>query len=90
MRMRELLETRASTVQAMRQITDHPAGEGGDLSDEQVQAFDKHKAELAACEKRIERQALLDDAERRLAAPAIVHGNGRDGSSRPGPAISPW
>ena len=79
MSMRDLLESRGRTVGAMREITDHPAGDGGDLSDDQSQKFDDLKAQLAATEKRIERQQLLDDAERRMAAPAIIHGNGRDG-----------
>jgi HK97 family phage major capsid protein len=77
--MRDLLEQRTATVQAMRALTDHPAGDGGDLSEDQAKQFDQLKVELTATEKRLERQQLLDDAERRMAAPAIIHGNGRDG-----------
>jgi Phage capsid family len=76
--MRELLERRGQVVTQMRAITDAPS-EGGDLSAAQVEAFDRHKAELEACEGQISRQQLLDDVERRMAAPAIIKGNGTDG-----------
>ena len=79
MALRNLLEQRASTVQAMRAITESPAGDGGDLSDTQAQDFDRHKAALERTEAALGRQQALDDAERRMAAPAIVHGAGRDG-----------
>jgi HK97 family phage major capsid protein len=79
MGLRDLLEKRAARVRAMRELTDNPAGEGGDLSDQQVADFDKHKRELEATEAQISRQQTVDDAERRMAAPAIIHGNGRDG-----------
>lgn len=79
MAIRDLLEQRAATVQAMRQLTDHPEGDGGDLSDSQVETFDRHKAELERTEAAISRQQAVDDAERRMAAPAIISGNGRDG-----------
>ena len=36
----------------MRALTDHPAGDGGDLSDEQVEDFDRHKGELERTEGR--------------------------------------
>jgi hypothetical protein len=79
MAMRDLLEARGRTVQAMRQLTDHPDGDGGDLSDQQIEVFDKHKTDLERTEAQITRQQLLDDAERRMAAPAIIKGNGTDG-----------
>jgi hypothetical protein len=79
MAMRSLLEARSSTVAEMRRITDNPEGDGGDLSDAQSSRFDALKGELERTEAQIGRQQLLDDAERRMAAPAIIHGNGRDG-----------
>jgi hypothetical protein len=78
--MRDLLESRGRTVAAMRELTESPEGDGGDLSDAQVKDFDRHKRELEATEAQISRQQLVDDAERRMAAPAIIHGNGRDGA----------
>jgi len=64
--MRKLLELRAKLVAEMRSLTASPAGEGGDLSAEQETRFNALKGELEALEKRIERQALVDDAERRM------------------------
>jgi HK97 family phage major capsid protein len=49
----------------MRSLTAAPAGEGGDLSVEQETKFNVLKGELEALEKRIERQTLIDEAERR-------------------------
>jgi HK97 family phage major capsid protein len=79
MAMRDLCEARSKTVAEMRRITDSPEGDGGDLSDAQSSRFDELKGELSKLESRIERQQAVDDAERRMAAPAIIHGNGRDG-----------
>jgi HK97 family phage major capsid protein len=73
--MRDLLEARGRTVAAMRELTDNPAGDG-DLSDEQVAAFDRHRHELERIEAAIRRQQLVDDAERRMAAPAIITSRG--------------
>ena len=80
MALRDLLEQRSQTVAAMRAITDQPAGDGGDLSDEQAETFDRHKGALERIERSIGRQQTVDDAERRMAAPAIIKGNGRDGA----------
>ena len=80
--MRDHLETRARVareMREMREIVEAPEGDGGDLSDEQSRKFDGLKAELATAEKRIERQQALDGAERKIAAPSIISGNGRDG-----------
>jgi HK97 family phage major capsid protein len=76
---RDLLEQRSSIVTRMRSLTDKPAGDGGDLSDEQAKDFERMKGELSSLEQRIDRQQVLDDAERRVAAPAIIRGNGTDG-----------
>lgn len=78
MKMKDLLEQRSRTIAAMRQLTDNPAGDGGDLSVEQEKKFAEHKAELESLEKRIERQRLLDDAERRAnGTPITTTGDGR-------------
>ncbi len=66
MTMKDLLESRSRTVAAMREIADAPKGEGGDLTEDQATKFDALKGDLAAVEKRIERQQLLDEAERRM------------------------
>jgi hypothetical protein len=66
----------AGTIDGRRDLTDAPAGTDGDLSDEQEERFDELKGELAKLDRRIERQQLLDDADRRVAAPAIVSGRG--------------
>jgi HK97 family phage major capsid protein len=64
--MRKLLEKRTAIVAEMRSLAVAPAGEGGDLSAEQETRFNALKGELEALEKRIERQALIDEAERRV------------------------
>jgi HK97 family phage major capsid protein len=64
--MRKLLEQRSRIVKEMRALTEAPAGDGGDLTAEQQDLFDKLKAELGSMEQRIERQAILDEAERRM------------------------
>jgi hypothetical protein len=66
MTSRELLEKKSRLVTEMRSITNSPAGDGGDLSAEQTAKFDQFKTELEAIEKNIERQRLIDDAERRM------------------------
>jgi HK97 family phage major capsid protein len=63
--MRKLLEKRTAIVVEMRSLTASPTGEGGDLSTEQETRFNALKTELEALEKRIERQALIDESERR-------------------------
>ena len=75
MTLRDLLEKRASLVLEMRKIADAPSGDGGDLSAEQTTKFDSLKAELDGIEKRIERQKLLDEAERRMQGESLS-GNG--------------
>jgi HK97 family phage major capsid protein len=70
--MHDLLEERAKTVAAMRQLADAPKGTGGDLSEEQAEQFDSLKGDLESFEKRIQRQALLDAAERRMQGETIA------------------
>ena len=70
MRTHDLLDERTRTVAAMRSITDDATD--GDLSDEQAAKFDCLKDDLAKLDKRIERQALLDDAERRMSGTPLT------------------
>lgn len=66
MKMSNLLEARSRTVAGMREITDKPEGDGGDLSDDQAKRFDAFKIELEKLETRIERQVIIDEADRRM------------------------
>lgn len=75
MTTRDLMEKRATLVQEMRKITDSPNGDGGDLSAEQAEKFNTMKSQLEAAEKQIERQRLVDDAERRMNGEPL-NGNG--------------
>jgi HK97 family phage major capsid protein len=75
MTLRELLERRSKLVVEMRSLTNNPAGDGGDLSAEQTAKFDAFKTELDGIEKQIERQKLIDEAERRMSGEKIA-GNG--------------
>lgn len=72
MNLRDLNERRALLVTEMRALTEKPAGTGGDLSTEQSAKFDSLKTELEGIEKRVARQALLDEAERRMAGQQIA------------------
>jgi len=76
-RLKDLLEHRARIVKDMRALTEAPAGDGGDLSTEQSTKFDALKGELTGLETRIERQQLLDEAERRMAGEPLA-GTGDD------------
>jgi HK97 family phage major capsid protein len=78
MNLRELLEKRSKLVTEMRSLTNSPAGDGGDLSAEQTTKFDQFKTELETIEKGIERQKLVDDAERRMSGEKLT-GNGDGG-----------
>lgn len=78
MKLKDLLEKRSRTVSDMRAITDNPAGDGGDISTEQATKFDALKTELAGVDKQIERQRLIDEAERRMQGDTIAGtGDGR-------------
>jgi HK97 family phage major capsid protein len=63
--MKNLLKQRTSLVSEMRSLATSPAGDGGDLSADQETRFNALKAELESLERRIERQTLIDEAERR-------------------------
>ena len=66
MKLKDLQERRALIVTEMRGLTEKPTGTAGDLSTEQSARFDALKGELDGVEKSIGRQALLDEAERRM------------------------
>ena len=70
--MRTLLEKRSKIVSDMRAITEAPQGEGGDLTAEQQNLFNALKADLGKADAQIERQAVLDDAERRMNGVSIT------------------
>jgi hypothetical protein len=70
-------EKRAVAIAEMRSITEKPTGTGGDLSTEQSARFDALKAELDGVEKRLARQAFLDEAERKMTGQRIA-GTGDD------------
>jgi len=66
MTLRDLLEKRARLVQDMRAISEKPDGQRGDLSEDQALRFDQLKGDLESTEAAIQRQQLIDDAERRM------------------------
>ncbi|ROO26688.1 phage major capsid protein [Salinisphaera orenii] len=76
--IRDLREQRAHTVEAMRALSDKPAGDNGDLSTEQADKFDELRADNERIEKAIERQAALDDAERRMSGATVTGPESRD------------
>ena len=76
MNLRDLNEKRALLIGEMRQITEKPAGTGGDLSSEQSARFDGLRIELDGVEKGIERRSYLDALERRAVGERIA-GSGR-------------
>ena len=72
MNVKDLKEKRASVVAEMRSLTDNPAGQAGDLSEEQARKFDELRSQSENLEGQIERQAALDEAERRMAGQEIT------------------
>lgn len=71
MKLRELREKRARLVAQMRAMNDAPEGEAGDLSEKQSKQFEVLRGELTLVEKQEERQALIDEADRRAAGEPI-------------------
>jgi len=59
MTLRELMEKRAALVGKMRALNDAPAGEGGDLSDDQAKQFAELRADLEKTDKAIDRQRAI-------------------------------
>lgn len=77
MKLRELREKRARIVAEMRAIADKPEGDAGAPSDNQEKRFEILKGELTLVEKAIDKQELVDEAEKRAAGQPI----GRDGDA---------
>lgn len=77
MTIRELLEKRSRLVAEMRSINDKPAGQAGDLSDEQAARFAELRADLEKTEQAISRQQLVDESERRMSG-QVLTGTGDD------------
>lgn len=62
----KLLEQRSALASQMRSINDNPEGTNGDLSDAQDKQFTELRSQLETVEKQIDRQKLIDEAERRM------------------------
>jgi HK97 family phage major capsid protein len=77
-KLHELQERRAAAVAEMRALADKAETEKRDLSADEDSKFSGLKVDIADLDKRIGRAQVLADAER--SAPAIIHGNGRDGA----------
>lgn len=77
--MRNLLEKRTKTIEEMRAIAARPEGEGGDLSEAQETRFHNLQVDLEKLEKRIERQQVLDEADRRAEGVYIGGGYNQGG-----------
>jgi HK97 family phage major capsid protein len=71
MRLKDLQERRSRTVQQMREITDNPKGDNGDLTDDQQHKFDELRGQVERLEKDIERQQAIDEAERRMSGQQV-------------------
>lgn len=77
MKLRELREKRARIVAEMRAIAEKPEGDSGAPSDNQERRFEVLKGELTLVEKAVEKQELIDEADRRAAGDRL--GETRDG-----------
>lgn len=71
MTLRELMEKRARLRSQMKAINDKPEGEAGDLSESQDKQFAELRADFEKNEKAIERQTLIDEADRRASGEPI-------------------
>ena len=72
--MQDLMERRAKLAHEMRTLADNPKGSNGDLDSEQEQRFETLKGELQGVEKQLERQQLVDEAERRMSGQQVAGG----------------
>ncbi|MFV3131736.1 phage major capsid protein [Niveispirillum sp. KHB5.9] len=72
MSLRELQEKRSRALAEMRKITEAPAGQAGDLSEEQRSRFETLKTEVTTLEERIQRQSFIDEADRRAAGQPLT------------------
>ncbi len=72
MRLKELRSQRNRVISDLREISNNPAGDGGDLTEDQEKRFNDLKTELESVEKQIDRAAYLEDAERREQGTPLV------------------
>ena len=72
MTLRELMEKRARLVAEMRALNDQPEGEAGDLSDSQHKKFKELRGDLEKADAAIDRQKLIDEADRRAEGEPIA------------------
>jgi len=78
MSLRDDVEKRASLRSRMQSIHDAPEGVGGELSETQEKTFAELRANFEKTEKSIDRQTLLDEADRRADGEAIAGDNDRN------------
>ena len=71
MKLKELREKRARIVAEMRAIADKPEGDAGAPSENQEKRFEVLKGELTLVEKSIDKQELVDEADKRAAGHPI-------------------
>lgn len=77
MTLRELRERRDTIVREMRSIHDKAAGESRDLNDQEQSRFTELRSDLDRAEQAVQRQEMIDDADRRAAGQPIT-GSGDD------------
>lgn len=71
MKLNALREQRSAKVAAMKTLVDAAAGEGRDLSADEIQQFDALKAEERTLAAQVERAEYLAEVERRSAAAPV-------------------
>ena len=71
MKLKELREKRARIVAEMRAIAEKPDGDAGAPSENQEKRFEVLKGELTLVEKSIDKQELVDEADKRAAGHPI-------------------
>jgi HK97 family phage major capsid protein len=72
MTLRELMEKKTRLVTEMRALNDKPEGEAGDLSETQTTKFSELRTGLEKTEAAIDRQKLIDEADRRCGGEVIT------------------
>jgi HK97 family phage major capsid protein len=78
LKVHELQEQRSQAVAEMRRMADAVEKRGDDYSADEEKRHNELKASISALDTRIQRARDIAEAER--SAPAIIAGNGRDGS----------
>ena len=80
MNLQTIRERRATTIAAMRSITEAAGREDRDLSDDERRKFDEHKSAIARLDGELERATFLADAERSMAVDPRAPRRGNDGT----------